>query len=175
MSENSVMAEKLLGLKAGLNGMDLVCTERGCAPAHVDEREHIKEGSGIQDGVTGEDKSSGREINSTDLYYQKMLEANPHNPLLLRNYAKFLHEEKHDTKRAEVYYSRAILASPKDGEILSLYAKFIWETHKDLSRAQNYFERAVEAAPQDCYVTASYAHFLWTCEDDEEEDDLNIQ
>ena len=27
---------------------------------------------------------------STDLYYQKMIEANPGNPLLLSNYAKFL-------------------------------------------------------------------------------------
>ncbi|XP_057842271.1 uncharacterized protein LOC131051688 isoform X2 [Cryptomeria japonica] len=100
-----------------------------------------------------------------------MLEANPDNTLLLRNYARFLHKVQHDMKRAEECFSWAILASPGDGESMSLYAKFIWESHKDLALAETYFERAVEAAPQDCYVIASYDHFLWTCEEYEEGND----
>ncbi|GLJ49034.1 hypothetical protein SUGI_1034440 [Cryptomeria japonica] len=177
MSENSVMAENWLGLKVGLNGMALVCTQRGCAPAHVCEIEHRNESSEIHggDGGRGEEESCGTESSSTDLYYQMMLEANPDNPLLLRNYAKFLHEVQHDMKRAEAYFCRAILASPGDGEIMSLYAKFIWESHKDPARAETYFERAVEAAPEDCNVIASYAYFLWTCEEDEEENVITTE
>ena len=50
-------------------------------------------GGGGSDG--GGDGSSGfwdsnNGNRSTDLYYQKMIEANPGNPLLLSNYAKFL-------------------------------------------------------------------------------------
>ncbi|GLJ49025.1 hypothetical protein SUGI_1034210 [Cryptomeria japonica] len=85
----------------------------------------------------------------TDTYYEEMLEANPGSPLLLRNYAKFLHEVKGDIDKAEEFYARAILAGPADGEVLSLYAQLIWETNKDVDRAQTYFEQAVQAAPHD--------------------------
>ncbi|GLJ49027.1 hypothetical protein SUGI_1034230 [Cryptomeria japonica] len=101
----------------------------------------------------------------TEICYEEMLGANPGNPLLLRNYAKFLHEVKEDSSKAEEFYERAILAGPADGEVLSLYAQLIWETHKDGDRAQAYFDRAVQAAPEDCYVIASYANFLWTSEE----------
>lgn len=42
------------------------------------------DGSGYWDSYHGHD--------STDVYYQKMIEANPNNPLLLRNYATYLKE-----------------------------------------------------------------------------------
>ncbi|GLJ54273.1 hypothetical protein SUGI_1164240 [Cryptomeria japonica] len=115
----------------------------------------------------------GGDSNSTDVYYQKMLEANPGNPLLLRNYAKFLHEVRGELAKAEEYYERAILASPGDGEVLSLYAKLIWDTRKDVPRAEAYFDQAVKANPDDCYVLASYANFLWNSE--EEEDAFDMQ
>lgn len=44
-------------------------------------------GAGGGGGLDG-----GDHIHSTDVYYQKMIEANPGNPLLLGNYAKFLKE-----------------------------------------------------------------------------------
>ncbi|XP_057842270.2 uncharacterized protein LOC131051688 isoform X1 [Cryptomeria japonica] len=50
ISENSVMAENWFGLKVGLDGMALVCTERGCDPAPLCEIDHTNEGSDIQDG-----------------------------------------------------------------------------------------------------------------------------
>eukprot|EP01018_Ginkgo_biloba_P027837 Gb_41156 [translate_table: standard] len=81
------------------SGVALVCNK----PVHASENEvgsvYTSGGFGIGDGggLSGGRGSGGRgssvsDSNSTDAYYQKMLEVNPRNPLLLRNYAKFLHE-----------------------------------------------------------------------------------
>ncbi|CAI9753632.1 unnamed protein product [Fraxinus pennsylvanica] len=120
-------------------------------------------GSGSQDP-----NSHGNE--NTDSYYQKMIEANPNNSLLLANYAKFLKEVKGDFAKAEEYCGRAILADPTDGSVLSLYADLVWQTQRDAARAEAYFDQAVKADPNDSYVLASYARFLWDAEDDEEEE-----
>ncbi|URD95873.1 hypothetical protein MUK42_29519 [Musa troglodytarum] len=117
-------------------------------------------------GRGGGDENDNRRIAD---YYQQMLRTDPSNPLLLRNYGRFLHEVEGDAKGAEECYGRAILASPGDGEVLSLYGKLVWETQRDEERAEAYFERAVQASPDDCYVLGSYAHFLWDAEDEEEE------
>ncbi|XP_057547996.1 uncharacterized protein LOC130826425 [Amaranthus tricolor] len=101
-------------------------------------------------------------------YYNKMVQDNPGNPLLLRNYAEFLHKSK-DLGGAEEYYSRAILMDPRDGEILSQYAKLTWELHRDEERSLSYFQRAVQASPDNSHVLAAYASFLW--ETEEEKDD----
>ncbi|KAK1262436.1 hypothetical protein QJS04_geneDACA008844 [Acorus gramineus] len=115
-------------------------------------------------GGSGDSDKSG-----IGAYYEEMLKADPSNPLLLRNYGKFLHEVEKDLVRAEEYYGRAILASPGDGEVLSLYGKLLWETERDEEKANSYFDRAVAASPDDCYVLGSYAHFLWDAEGEEEE------
>lgn len=163
---------KYSSLEVGPKGVPLFCTARGCRPAHLSESDYINGGSGTESGganfEVAEDQNSK---SSTDMYYQSMLEANPGNPLLLSNYAKFLHEVQHDMAKAEEYYGRAILASPGDAEVLSLYAKFTWETQNDGARAESYFDRAVKAAPDDCYVLSSYAHFLWNSEEEEEEEE----
>ncbi|OVA06511.1 Tetratricopeptide repeat-containing domain [Macleaya cordata] len=124
----------------------------------------------------GDDEDFGSDSNhgndGIETYYEKMIEANPGNPLLLGNYAKFLKDVRGDIVRAEEYCGRAILANPGDANVLSLYADLIWQTHKDASRAKSYFDQAVQAAPDDCFVLASYARFLWDAEeedDDEEE------
>ncbi|KAF8400634.1 hypothetical protein HHK36_013933 [Tetracentron sinense] len=129
-----------------------------------------RESSGDGDG-DGDGGSGFSEANSTDIYYQKMIEANPGNPLLLGNYARFLKEVCGDLVKAEEYCGRAILANPSDGNVLSLYADLIWQTHKDVHRAESYFDQAVKAAPEDCYVLASYARFLWDAEEEDEEEE----
>ncbi|CAM6120358.1 unnamed protein product [Calypogeia fissa] len=101
--------------------------------------------------------------------YQRMLEADPGHPLLLSNYAQFLHEVKRDPLKAEPYYERAILANPGDGEVLGRYAKLIWEVYKDEDRAGGYFEQALQACPDDCHLNAAYASFLWSSEVDDED------
>ncbi|KAE8729528.1 equilibrative nucleoside transporter family protein [Hibiscus syriacus] len=115
------------------------------------------------------DSNNGND--GTELYYQKMIEANPGNSLLLDNYARFLKEVRRDYVKAEEYCGRAILANPNDGNVLSMYADLIWETRKDSSRAETYFDQAVKAAPDDCYVLASYARFLWDAEEEDDEEE----
>lgn len=108
---------------------------------------------------------------SMEEHYKRMLEANPGDPLFLRNYAHFLYQIKGDVGAAEEYYSRAILADQEDGETLSQYANIIWEMHRDRERAASYFERAVRVSSQDSHIHAAYAKFLWDVEEDEEEEE----
>ncbi|CAN6177619.1 unnamed protein product [Urochloa humidicola] len=103
-------------------------------------------------------------------HYRQMIEADPGNPLLLVNYARFLREVEGDAAGARACLERAIVASPGDAEALSLYAGLVWETTRDAARADDYYSRAVQAAPDDCYVLGSYAGFLWDAEEDEESD-----
>lgn len=116
---------------------------------------------------------NGGERMKIGAYYEEMLKSNPTDALLLRNYAKFLHEVEKDAAKAEEYYGRAILANPGDGELLSLYGTLIWETQRDEERAKSYFDQAIHVAPDDCTVLGSYAHFMWEAEEEEEEEEVN--
>ncbi|PIA42440.1 hypothetical protein AQUCO_02000112v1 [Aquilegia coerulea] len=98
-------------------------------------------GDGFSDFNNGNDE--------TDAYYQKMIESNPGNGLLLGNYAKFLKEVRGDLVKAEEYCERAILVNPNDANVTSLYGDLIWEIHKDASRAEKYYDQAVQAEPND--------------------------
>ncbi|TYI77406.1 hypothetical protein E1A91_D06G140300v1 [Gossypium mustelinum] len=99
-------------------------------------------GGGGSGGGVGGVGSGFFESDSTDVYYQMMVEANPGNPLLLGNYAKFLKEVIRD-------YSRAILANPDDGNLLAVYADLIWHNQNDIQRTKSYFEQAIKTAPND--------------------------
>lgn len=123
---------------------------------------------GISTGGSSGGDGFGAGPDNIEEHYQRMLEENPGNSLILRNYAQFLYESKSFPK-AEEYYSRAILAQPDDGELLAQYAKLIWELHRDEERASTYFEQAVQASPEDCNVAAAYASFLWDTDTEEQE------
>eukprot|EP00475_Leptophrys_vorax_P014620 TRINITY_DN20916_c0_g1_i1.p1 TRINITY_DN20916_c0_g1~~TRINITY_DN20916_c0_g1_i1.p1 ORF type:complete len:430 (+),score=-1.99 TRINITY_DN20916_c0_g1_i1:352-1641(+) len=105
--------------------------------------------------------NADEDLLATDAHYRTALESDPANPLLLRNYARFLFEVKCDCDEAESYYKKAIALAPGDGELLVQYAKLLWEARCDSVGAAAVFERAVNAAPQDCFVLAAYASFLW--------------
>lgn len=127
---------------------------------------------GVSTGGSSGGDGFGAGPDNIEEHYQSMLEKNPGNSLVLRNYAQFLYESKHFHK-AEEYYSRAILAQPDDGELLAQYAKLIWELHHDEERASAYFEQAVQASPEDCHVAAAYASFLWDTDSEEQEQDFS--
>ncbi|RLN19791.1 uncharacterized protein C2845_PM02G18990 [Panicum miliaceum] len=126
---------------------------------------------GGQGGGQGGNRGSGGQGSGCDMgeYYRRVLLLDPENPLLLRNYGKYLHEVEGDLTGAEGCYARALLACPGDADLLSLYGRVIWEARQEKDRAEAYFERAVQAAPDDCYVLGSYASFLWDAEEDDDE------
>ncbi|GJP40628.1 hypothetical protein CLOM_g288 [Closterium sp. NIES-68] len=101
------------------------------------------------------------DVAAMEAHYLTALTKDPKDPLLLRNFARFLYEVKGKYEEAEKYFERAITESPYDGELLVQYAKLLWEGMGDANKASVFFERAVNAAPQDCYVLAAYASFLW--------------
>ncbi|KAL8142844.1 hypothetical protein V2J09_015876 [Rumex salicifolius] len=143
--------------KIGENNHSSVCHEDGVA-ANI-----------IAHHTTGGGKE---EVSSSEEHYKQLVEQNPSNAMVLRNYAHFLYKSKGDLQGAEVYYSRAILADPQDGEILSQYATLLWELYQDEGKARSYFERSVQASPSDSHVLAAYACFLWeTGEEDEDDED----
>ncbi|KAI7981699.1 hypothetical protein LOK49_Contig17G00018 [Camellia lanceoleosa] len=126
-------------------------------------------GGDDDDCSTGVSTGGNADRSKIGAYYEEMLKSNPTNSLLLRNYARFLHEVERDFVKAEEYYGRAILASPGDGEVLSLYARLIWETQRNQDRAKSYFDQALHASPNDCMVLGSYAHFMWEADDEDDE------
>jgi tetratricopeptide (TPR) repeat protein len=109
----------------------------------------------VEEGVGG--GGGGRKVcngggdgrRDANAYYRRMIQADPANPLLLGNYARFLKEVEGDAARAQEYWERAIVANPGDGDALALYAGLVWETTRDADRADAYFTRAVHAAPDD--------------------------
>ncbi|KAI3511485.1 hypothetical protein L1887_18639 [Cichorium endivia] len=120
--------------------------------------------------INNADFKSFDENSDVEVNYKNMLDEDPSNPVLLKNYARLL-QSNGDLNGAEEYYFRATMADPKDGEILMQYAKLVWELHRDQDRAMGYFESAVNAAPEDCNVLAAYARFLWEIDEDEESDE----
>lgn len=138
---------------------------------------HLAAGLGIGDNLTGGGSAVDYAAAVSDMgenaeeEYMRMIKENPHNPVLLRNYAQFLSQSKGDLLGAEEYYSRAILADPTDGETISQYAMLIWQLHRDKYKASSYFKRAVQASPEDSDVLAAYARFLWQTEEDEDDEE----
>ena len=75
----------------------------------------------------------------TNLHYQQAINADPDNPLLLSNYAQFLHLVAHDHNKGKDYFQRAMKLDPSDGKVVGKYA----------------------ADPANPFHAGSYANFLW--------------
>ncbi|MCO5592942.1 hypothetical protein L7F22_046946 [Adiantum nelumboides] len=109
----------------------------------------------------------------TDLNYQQELSRDPSNPLLLANYAQFLHVVRHDHTRAEELYKRAVKADPVDGELIGKYASFLWVAKDDVAAADEAYKTALAVDPSNAYHAGSYANFLWNSGADDQ-DDMSI-
>ncbi|KAL0402888.1 UNVERIFIED_CONTAM: hypothetical protein Sradi_1929600 [Sesamum radiatum] len=97
----------------------------------------------------------------TDLLYQMNLSQDPNNPLLLCNYAQFLHLVARDYDRAEECFKRAVQVLPLDAEPLCLYANFLWTVRRDYWGAEDRFLQSMTAEPNSSYYASRYANFLW--------------
>ncbi|CAI9768338.1 unnamed protein product [Fraxinus pennsylvanica] len=98
----------------------------------------------------------------TDFFYQMHLSREPNNPLLLCNYAQFLHLVARDYARAEECYKRVVQVLPPDAESLSRYANFLWTVKRDFWGAEERFLQALAAEPENSYYASRYANFLWS-------------
>ncbi|KAI3683356.1 hypothetical protein L1987_83859 [Smallanthus sonchifolius] len=127
----------------------------------------VKEGS--DEFTFAKDLSGFENLGVKEDDYKKMVDEDPSNPVILKNYAHLL-QSNGDLHRAEEYYFRATQADPKDGETLMQYAKLVWELHHVQDRALGYFEAAVLAAPDDPHIRAAYASFMWEIDDNDDED-----
>ncbi|KAG9160204.1 hypothetical protein Leryth_021081 [Lithospermum erythrorhizon] len=101
------------------------------------------------------------EFHRTDLQYQLGLSLEPNNPLLLCNYAQFLHVVVRDYDRAEQCYKRAIQVAPLDAECLCQYANFLWTIRKDFWCAEERYLEALASEPDNPFYLSKYASFLW--------------
>ncbi|KAL0341299.1 UNVERIFIED_CONTAM: hypothetical protein Sradi_4646700 [Sesamum radiatum] len=97
----------------------------------------------------------------TDLLYQMNLSQDPNNPLLLCNYAQFLHLVARDYDRAEECFKRAVQVLPLDAEPLCLYANFLWNVRRDYWGAEDRFLQSLTVEPTSSYYASRYANFLW--------------
>ena len=98
----------------------------------------------------------------TDLLYQMGLAQDPHNALLLSNYAQFLHVVARDHERAEECFRRAVQGERPDAEALIRYADFLWIVRKDLWGAEERYQQAMAEEPDNPYYASRYANFLWS-------------
>nr|XP_028960769.1 uncharacterized protein LOC103455109 [Malus domestica] len=98
----------------------------------------------------------------TDLLYQMGLAQDPHNALLLSNYAHFLHVVARDHDRAEECFRRAVQGEKPDAEALSRYADFLWLVRKDMWGAEERYQQAMAEEPDNPFYASKYANFLWS-------------
>ncbi|KAK1265099.1 hypothetical protein QJS04_geneDACA011447 [Acorus gramineus] len=98
----------------------------------------------------------------TEIEYLRALDQEPHNAMVLANFAQFLYLVLNDHNRAEEYFKRAAEIEPADAEALSRYASFLWMARNDIAAAEETYLEAIAADPSNTAYAAGYAHFLWS-------------
>ncbi|HEY5498908.1 MAG TPA: tetratricopeptide repeat protein [Bacteroidales bacterium] len=94
-------------------------------------------------------------------YYEKALEVNPVNVLVLNNYAYYLSEEGNDYAKAERMSRKTIEVEPKNSTYLDTFA-WIFFKEENYGLAKIYIERAVaNQEDQNSVILEHYGDILW--------------
>lgn len=101
--------------------------------------------------------------------YEKALEANPKNVMVMNNYAYYLSLEKKDLKRAERMSAKTVELEPKNSTYLDTYAWILYQ-QASYTLAKFYIERAVDNLTNEeehGVVLEHYGDILWMTRNDE--------
>ncbi len=98
-------------------------------------------------------------IERRDEIYQEGLKKYKDHPVLLGEYAFFLHTIKKDVQ-AEEYYQKSLAADPKDATYLGNYANFLTDIKQEHDKAEEYYKQSIVADPKHANHLGNYANFL---------------
>jgi len=101
--------------------------------------------------------------------YQKSLEANPQNIMVMNNYAYYLSLDKTDLKKAERMSAKTVELEPKNSTYLDTYAWILYQ-EENYSLAKFYIESAINNLKKDDepgVILEHYGDILWMSYDDE--------
>lgn len=90
-------------------------------------------------------------------YYDKALEVNPKNLMVMNNYAYYLSLENKELKKAERMSAKTVELDPKNSTFLDTYAWILYQ-QGNYSLARFYIERAVDNLPKNDESGVVYEH-----------------
>jgi len=106
---------------------------------------------------------------SAFINYEKALQANPKNIMVMNNYAYYLSLEKSELKKAEKMSAKTVELEPKNSTYLDTYAWILYQ-QASYSLAKFYIERAVENLlneEEHGVVLEHYGDILWMSNQDD--------
>jgi len=106
---------------------------------------------------------------SAFINYEKALQANPKNIMVMNNYAYYLSLEKSELKKAEKMSAKTVELEPKNSTYLDTYAWILYQ-QASYSLAKFYIERAVEnlsSQEEHGVVLEHYGDILWMSNQDD--------
>lgn len=123
--------------------------------------------SGAYRGSGGGFGGSRRKIGE---YYLEMLKLNPGDPLLLRNYGKYLHEvSARFSLSIDLSFPFPIeseLQFMDHGWMMVVWSNYVDQVERDFARAEEYYGRAILASPGDGEVLSLYGKLIWETQRD---------
>ena len=104
----------------------------------------------------------GASPSSTNAMFQRAIDADPTNAIVLGAYAAFLHTVRGDMDQAEKLYQQATDADPTNARNLGNYADFLENIRGDMDQAEQMHQQAITADPHHARNLGAYALFLHT-------------
>jgi len=95
-----------------------------------------------------------------ELFYERVIDAEPDDSSSLSNYANFLTDIRKDHDRAEILYRRVLESDSDDATTLGNYAYFLTDIRKDHDGAEELYRRALEVDSSSTHLLSNYANFL---------------